>query len=356
MLKEKHVFAGSNSSEGFYSYFDYIINPDDAKRIYILKGGPGVGKSSFMKKFGSKMSSQGYGVEYIHCSSDENSLDGVLVTELKVAFIDGTAPHIVDPKLPGTADEIVNLGIYINSKEIEKHKKQIIEINKRISQCYNSAFRYLKSASIISDEINSIYDRFTDITKFSTLCEEITNKLFTNAAFNNNPGSIRKMFTEAYSANGYINYTDSFCSNLKTWAIIGENTNYSSKLLDFVVSEAVRRGFHVECFYKPLNPEKLQHIIIPDLNIMLKSTENQLSCNYDEFVNLHDIMDLENLKTYISDIENNLHLYDLIIKNALDKLTETKKHHDLLEIFYVNNMDFKGVDQCFENIINQYIV
>lgn len=62
MLKEKHVFAGSNSSKGFYSYFDYIINPDDAKRIYILKGGPGIGKSSFMKKFGSKMSSQGYGV------------------------------------------------------------------------------------------------------------------------------------------------------------------------------------------------------------------------------------------------------------------------------------------------------
>jgi len=98
MFKEKHVFAGNNSSKGFYSYFDYIIEPNDAKRIYILKGGPGVGKSSFMKKFGSKMASQGYGVEYIHCSSDESSLDGLLIPELKVAFIDGTAPHIVDPQ------------------------------------------------------------------------------------------------------------------------------------------------------------------------------------------------------------------------------------------------------------------
>lgn len=355
MLKEKHVFAGNNSSKGFFSYFDYIINPDDAKRIYILKGGPGVGKSSFMKKFGSKMSSKGYGVEYIHCSSDENSLDGVLVPELKIAFIDGTAPHIVDPKLPGTVDEIINLGIYINSKEIEKHKIQIIEITKRISQLYKSAYRYLESASIISEEINSIYDRFTDSSKFSTLCEEVINKLFSKEVSINKPGSIRKMFTEAYTANGYIKYTDSYCSNLKTWAIIGENSNCTSKLLDAVVTEAVKRGFYVECFYKPLTPEKLQHIIIPDLNIMLKSAENQLSCSYDEVVNLHDIMDLDNLKTHISDIENNLHLYDLIMKNALEKLHETKKHHDLLEIFYINNMDFNGVDQCFENILSQYI-
>ena len=355
MLKEKHVFAGNNTSKGFYSYFDYIINPEDANRIYILKGGPGVGKSSFMKKFGSEMLTKGNNVEYIHCSSDENSLDGLVVPELKVAFIDGTAPHIVDPRLPGAVDEIVNLGIYLNNKEIEKHKNQIIQVNKIISQLYKSAFRYLKSASQILDEINSIYDYFTDSTKFSRICEEVINKLFVNKKLYNKTGSIRKLFSEAYTANGYINYTDLFCADLNVWAVIGENTNYTSKLLDEVVKEAVKRGFDVDCFYRPLTPEKLQHIIIPDLNIMLKSTENHICCNYDEIINLHEIMDLENLKTHISEIENNLNLYDMLLKNALDKLTETKKHHDLLEIFYVNSMDFKSVDECFENIFNQYI-
>jgi len=56
------------------------------------------------------------------------------------------------------------------------------------------------------------------------------------------------MFTEAYTANGYIKYTDSLCSSLKTWAIIGENLNCTSKLLDTVVDEALKRGFYVECF------------------------------------------------------------------------------------------------------------
>ena len=34
---EKHYFAGNNTSVGFYNYFDNIISPEQAERIYILK-------------------------------------------------------------------------------------------------------------------------------------------------------------------------------------------------------------------------------------------------------------------------------------------------------------------------------
>lgn len=47
-----------------------------------------------MKHVGAEMLDKSYDLEYLHCSSDSNSLDGVKVPELKIAFIDGTAPHI----------------------------------------------------------------------------------------------------------------------------------------------------------------------------------------------------------------------------------------------------------------------
>nr|WP_312576871.1 hypothetical protein [Sedimentibacter sp.] len=355
MLEEKHVFASSNSSKGFFSYFDYIINPDELKRIYILKGGPGVGKSSFIKKFGNKISSLGYEIEYIHCSSDENSLDGLVVPHLKVALVDGTFPHLLDPKFPGAVDEIVNLGTYIDSKLLEKHKNQIVQINNSKSQLYRSAYRYLESAGIISEEINSIYDKFTDDDKFTTLCKNAIDKFFTKKLSANKSGSMRKMFLEAYTSNGYVKYTDSLPSNLKVCALIGESSNYTSKLLEVVAEESIKRGFRTECYYRPLSPEKLQHVIIPELDLIFKSEESIMNCKYDEIINLHDIMDLENMKLHISEIENNLHLLDLLTKNALNKLSEASKYHQLLEIFYVNSMDFKGVDRCLENILSQYI-
>lgn len=90
----RRVFPGGNTYKGFYSFYDYVLNQQDAKRIMIIKGGPGVGKSSFMKKLGESMIDRGFDIEYHHCSSDNNSVDGVVFPQVGVALIDGTAPQV----------------------------------------------------------------------------------------------------------------------------------------------------------------------------------------------------------------------------------------------------------------------
>lgn len=89
----KKVFPGGNTAKGFYSYYDNIIGMD-ATRLFIIKGGPGVGKSSFMKKIANEMLERGYDIEFHQCSSDNNSVDGIVIPALKIAMIDGTAPHV----------------------------------------------------------------------------------------------------------------------------------------------------------------------------------------------------------------------------------------------------------------------
>lgn len=88
----KKVFPGGNTCRGFYSFYDYIIG-SEAARIFVIKGGPGVGKSSFMRFIANEFVENGYDVELHHCSSDNNSLDGVVIPAAKVALIDGTAPQ-----------------------------------------------------------------------------------------------------------------------------------------------------------------------------------------------------------------------------------------------------------------------
>lgn len=93
--KIRHMFPGGNTSYGFFSYYDYILPQDEAERIFCIKGGPGVGKSTFMKKIGEQFLSMGYDVEFMHCSSDSDSIDGVVIPAKKTALLDGTAPHVV---------------------------------------------------------------------------------------------------------------------------------------------------------------------------------------------------------------------------------------------------------------------
>ena len=77
-------FLAANSAEGFVSHFGDCYNPYDGWRAYIIKGGPGTGKSSFMKCVVVKAVDKGYSVELCPCSSDPDSLDGVIIKDIKL--------------------------------------------------------------------------------------------------------------------------------------------------------------------------------------------------------------------------------------------------------------------------------
>lgn len=86
-------FLGANTPHGFYSLYDELIDPAGANDIFILKGGPGCGKSTLMRAVGAALETEGQAAEYIVCSGDPGSLDAVLFPKLKTAIVDGTAPH-----------------------------------------------------------------------------------------------------------------------------------------------------------------------------------------------------------------------------------------------------------------------
>jgi KaiC/GvpD/RAD55 family RecA-like ATPase len=356
-LKERHFFAGNNTGKGFYSYFDHIINLEEANHYYILKGGPGVGKSSFMKKFAQKMASMGHAIEYVHCSSDKESLDAIVIPALKIGFVDGTAPHTIDPKYPGAVDEIINLGYFFDGSQIAEHKKEVIQTSKEKSNTYKSAYRYLGAASFIQDDIDSIYDSFTDKAKLNRLREEVKNELFQGSVQSNTKeklGRVRKLFSESYTADGYISFTASLCEGAKVWAIVGKNINSAAKLLDAILKEAISKGYDTECFYRPLTPEKLQHIFIPELNLMIRSLDHSIHDKFDKVIDLDQVMDTKALEAQASKLHSKEKEFENLIHRALEKLSETKKLHGKLERIYAGSMDFRGVDQYFDTLFARY--
>ena len=72
-------FLGANSPAGFYSLYDQLIDPAEAEAVFILKGGPGCGKSTLMKRVAAAAEERGLQVEYIPCSGDPDSLDAILL-------------------------------------------------------------------------------------------------------------------------------------------------------------------------------------------------------------------------------------------------------------------------------------
>ena len=141
-------FGAANSYHGFISYFDKLFDSKEYSRIYVLKGGPGTGKSSFMKKLSAHFHNMNCYVEEIYCSSDPRSLDGVVVSQnnKKIAIIDGTAPHERDAKIPGAIDELIDLGKGWDERFLLAERNEILSLANEKAKSYKTAYYYLSTA------------------------------------------------------------------------------------------------------------------------------------------------------------------------------------------------------------------
>lgn len=70
MTLKTEFFLGANSAEGFYSLYDQLREGENMRDLIVLKGGPGVGKSTFMRCIGKRAEEKGLQIEYIRCSGD----------------------------------------------------------------------------------------------------------------------------------------------------------------------------------------------------------------------------------------------------------------------------------------------
>ena len=113
-------FLGANTSKGFLSRYEQISKNQKIKKLYVIKGGAGTGKSTIMKKVAEEYHKRGFQIERIHCSSDPDSLDGVIVEEKGMAILDGT-PFVTTAE-SGLATAAICIGIVESFKTGEKVK------------------------------------------------------------------------------------------------------------------------------------------------------------------------------------------------------------------------------------------
>ena len=144
--EDNAYFAAMNTPKGFISEFEPLFSP---YRRYIIKGGPGTGKSTLMKKIAKEATMRGHAVDYYYCSSDTDSLDAIVIPKLSFAMLDGTAPHITEPSLVGIKDRYLDLAQFLTPETL-REKERIATLGKKKQEAYQKAYRLL-SASFSAD-------------------------------------------------------------------------------------------------------------------------------------------------------------------------------------------------------------
>ena len=144
-------FAGANTGRGFVGEYDRIASEEKKKRVWIIKGGSGTGKSTMMGRIAAEAEETGHRCVRYLCSSDPSSLDAV-VFDGQYVILDGTAPHVREMEYPGAVSEILYVGKYWKREKLEEKRDEIIRLTQEKREAYRAGYTVLAAVEKLEAE------------------------------------------------------------------------------------------------------------------------------------------------------------------------------------------------------------
>ncbi len=333
------IYLGANTPEGFYSYFDDFVA--QVRKLYIIKGGPGSGKSTMMKKIARFGTDSGVHTVWIYCSSDFDSLDGVFFPDYGIMYADGTAPHVLEAKTPGAREELIDFGQCFNTAGLAKIVEEIKAENQNLSVCYEQCYAYLAAAKNVKARIDEQY--VPEPGLLNARAQRLARRTIGNRR-NAAPGKRYEIFLSSFTKDGLEkrNIPDDY-----QFFPVFDPYSSCGPMMELLAKYAVENGYDVYAAHDPYCPAgDALHILLPQLRLAFVSTGRPFG--YDNAPGRHLRFDAPDTGANLAVKERRrrdskiLHALEMC---AADALTRAKTIHDRLESLYHPYVDFTKADQ-----------
>ena len=348
-------FLGANTPSGFYSLYDTLVDHQTDKTLYIIKGSPGSGKSSFMRKIAEGMMDAGLDVEHIHCTADPDSLDAIYIPALKIAYADGTAPHVLEPAYPGVMEEYINLDEFVDTEPLKEKKAEVIALTDPYRSLYQRAYHCIEAAGKVTQEASRPVIDHTVIDAIKKRTRGIITREIGKQK--NGTGKTSYRFLTALTHKGHIACFDT-AEALADRVYHLDNTLGLAHYMLADLREAVEQaGLDLILCPDPMNPDQLAHLLLPSLSLAFLSSNNQIQYEGAHFrhIRLDAMVNADRLKLQKPRLRFAKKVSALLLDEAIRILTEAKATHDELERIYNPHVDWDGIYDLAEDHLQRLL-
>ena len=339
MARTTHFFAGANSGSGFQNLFPEVLDLETARDMLVLKGGPGVGKNTFMREIGRTMEAAGTAVEYLWCSGDPDSLDGVVLPELKCAVVDGTAPHIVEPKYPAAVDRYVDLGRFYDLAGAKLAAAEVRAQTKAYKAAYDRARHSLRAARLVEQNTVAWAAEWLDRDRLNRRINGVITRELRQRG--GEAGTLTRRFLGSITHQSYVwrfDTVDTLCPKVYELA---DSWERSGEALSRLCAAARERGWNCIGCMAPEEPERLEHLLIPGLGLAFVTSRRYMTYTGKPYRRIRVDAMLEPEEK--SRLKFQARMTAALREEGVEALQEAKAGHDALEAALHPYVDYEGV-------------
>ncbi len=346
--KFSDYFLGASSPNGFFSLFEKAYDPYNGWKACIIKGGPGTGKSSLMKRIANEAAERGYVCERAFCSSDPQSLDAVIIPEIKFIIMDGTAPHIVNAAYPGICEYLLDLGECWDTDRLISHKERIIELIDACGRCHKQAQRCLKAADVFRRANYEKTDSLIDIEKINRTADRLRENLPRRGA----DGYVSERLLSAVTKDGVKVFENTIYDQCDVCVPIDDRWSRCAALvLERLRNSLEKDGFGIVICRCSQSPDTIEHLIVPEANIAYSSANRIHRVDAGRMIHSSRFMKRALSPEERKVLTDNEKSEKQMLERASLHMQEAKKLHDELEKYYIAAMDFNKVEEMGNKVI-----
>ena len=335
---KKNFFAGANTVNGFVSYYDKVFG--ECEKIYIIKGGSGTGKSSLMKTVAAAAESKGREVEYFYCSFDPASLDGIIIDGI-IAIIDGTAPHVYEPTLPGAKENLVDLGAFWDEAILRARGEEIKELLAAKKQCFKSAYAYLSAVGAMDHIKRNIVDKYIIRDNIAANAADLLSELKPPKK-----GKSGIRLVSSLGMKGRVKF-DTFENIAPKTLTLYDSLGVGYLYLEALKKEAERLGIPTNISYDPLFENRPDALLLGDSVAVVLSSDSG-----DERFSAYEDLLHEKEKNELAELGTQSKYFE---SNAVEHLKKASEIHFGIENIFISAMDFERKEAFSRDFIRKHI-
>ena len=350
----ERFFFGGMAPSGFSTQFRQIAGSKEYY-TYILKGGPGTGKSQMMKKIAERFADS-ENVARFYCSSDPDSLDAVMLHSSKVVVLDGTPPHVFEPQFPGIHQEIVDLGQCWDKAALGENGEAIVKTSELYKSTMSGAVAYSKALGLICDDTYACAERFVDKQGIEEAARVLCENLFENRERRTSCGKRTIRQLSVMTRYGYKTLPDAAESCRKLYILDDELFAASCMLIDFVAARAMDYGYDTKLSQCLLSAIPIsEHLMIDEVGAVLMTSNplTQIAYEKAEHIDCSIYYDEDQMRSYDKHFATNRSLISTISDASREMLDDAKRVHDEMEQYYIGAMDFNALNSICEKLCDE---